>query len=162
MLQKEKEENAKKESQKEPTFGEWIWKTLKDIGEWIHVSEESESRVSGSKEEVTIKVFEKRYILGLTILENLLGFKGFEVESTEARNTIYGLIKDLSKEEWDWVEMDLKEVEALTFMEPLKWNPKDDPRADWKIEEIQNKHKKKVHQQTLGRKRSKPSKSQQR
>ena len=67
MLQKEKEKNAKKESQKEPTFGEWIWKTLKDIGEWIHVSEESGSRISGGEEEVTIKVFEKRYILGLTI-----------------------------------------------------------------------------------------------
>ena len=59
MFQKEREKNAKKQSQKEPTFGERIWKTLKDIGEWVHVSEESESRVSGSEGEVTIKVWGK-------------------------------------------------------------------------------------------------------
>ena len=59
MLTNKKEENAKKESQKESTFGDWIWKTLKNIGEKLHVSGEAGSRVSGGEEEVTIRVFEK-------------------------------------------------------------------------------------------------------
>ena len=105
-----------------------------------------------------MKVFEKRYILGPKILENLVGFKGFEIESTEAKNTVNDLIKDLSEEEWDWIEMDLEEVEALTFMKPLEWSPKIDPRPDWRIEEIQNQTQKegtptKVHQANLGRDR---------
>ena len=44
VLQKKKEENAKKESQKESTFGDWIWKTLKNIGEKLHVSGEANSK----------------------------------------------------------------------------------------------------------------------
>ena len=136
VLQKKKEENAKKESQKESTFGDWIWKTLKNIGEKLHVSGEANSKTRGIEEEITIKVYENKYILGYTILKYLWGFKGFKVESTEVESNIYDLIKDLSEEEWDWIEMDLKEVEAHTFMEPLKWNPKEDPRPDWKIEEI--------------------------
>ena len=122
MLQKEKERNAKKESQK-PIFGEWIWKTLKDMGKWIQIKEKSGTdKILGGKEEGTIEVYEKRYILGPIILENLLGFEGFEIESTEAKSTIHDLIKDLSEEEWDWIEMDLEEVKALTFMKPLNPN----------------------------------------
>ena len=39
MLQKEREKNAKIESQKNPTFGRWIWSTLKDLAEVILKSE---------------------------------------------------------------------------------------------------------------------------
>ena len=45
MLQKEKEKNARIESLKEPTFGRWIWRTLKDIGEWIFISEKSKTKI---------------------------------------------------------------------------------------------------------------------
>ena len=49
MLQKEREKYAKIESQKEPTFGRWIWKTLKDIGEWILISEKSKTKILGNE-----------------------------------------------------------------------------------------------------------------
>ena len=75
------------ESQREPTFGGWIWKTLKDIGEWILVSEKSRTKIRGG--EGTIEVSQKRYVLGPRTLENLLGFEGFEIESTRAKSTIH-------------------------------------------------------------------------
>ena len=78
---KRKRKTQKKESQKESTFGDWIWKTLKNIGEKLHVSGEADSKTRGIDEEITIKVYENKYILGYTILKYLLGFKGFKVES---------------------------------------------------------------------------------
>ena len=49
VLQKKKEENAKNESQKESTFGSWIWETLRNIGEKIHVTGKLESKTTGTK-----------------------------------------------------------------------------------------------------------------
>ena len=79
-------------------------------------------------------------------MENLLGFEGFEIGSTRARSTLPDVVKDLSEEEWDWVEMGLEEVKALK--KPLKWNPKFDPRPDWRIQEIQNQNQIKNQNQT--------------
>ena len=79
-----------------------------------------------------------------------MGFKGFEIESTEAKSTVNDLIKDLSEEEWDWIEMDLEEVKALTFMKPLEWSPKINPRPNWRIEEIQNQTQKEGTPTKLG------------
>ena len=142
MLQKEREKNAKIESQKEQTFGKWVWKTLKDIGEWILVSEKSRTKIrKGEDQQGTIEVSQKRYILGPRTLENLLGFEGFEIESTWAKSTVTEVIKDLSKEEWGWVEMKLREARALTFRTPVEWTPKIDPRPDWRIKEIQNQNR---------------------
>ena len=98
----------------------------------------SGTRIRGGEGEGTIEVFEKRYILGPGTRENLLGFEGFEIESTRARSTLPEVVKDLSEEEWDWVGMGLEEVKALTFKKPLGWNPKIDPRPDWRMEKIQN------------------------
>ena len=139
MLQKEREKNAKIESQKEPTFGRWIWRTLKDIGEWIFISEKSKTKIRGYEGEGTIETSQRRYILGpLTPYDYLLGYKGFEVEYTWAKSTVAEVVRNLNEEEWDWVEMKLKEVEALKFREPIYWDPKEDPRPDWRIQEIQN------------------------
>ena len=58
------------------------------------------------------------------------------------KKKIYDLVKDLSKEEWDWIEMDPKVVENFRFVTPEEWDPPRDPRPDWRIEEIQNQTKK--------------------
>ena len=85
-----------------------------------------------------------------------MGFKGFKVESTEVKSNIYDLIKDLSKEEWDWIEMDPKVVENFEFVEPHEWEPSSDPRPDWKIEEIRNQTKKEDTPTNLGKEEIQP------
>ena len=45
MLQKVREKNAEIESKKKPTFGRWFWNTLKDIGEWIFISEKCKTKI---------------------------------------------------------------------------------------------------------------------
>ena len=65
MLQKERVKNAKIESQKEPTFGRWIWKTLKDIGEWIFISEKSKTKIRGDEGEGTIEIHLRTNNFGL-------------------------------------------------------------------------------------------------
>jgi hypothetical protein len=37
--------------------------------------------------------------------------------------------------------MKLREVQALKFRGPIGWYPKEDPRPDWRIQEIQNQIK---------------------
>ena len=140
MLQKEREKNARIESLQKPTFGRWIWRTLKDIGEWILYSEKSETKVRGNEGEGTIETSQRRYILGPITSDYLLGYKGFEIEYTWAKSTIAEVVRNLTEEEWDWVEMKLKEVRALKFKGPIEWDPKNDPRPDWRIQEIQNQN----------------------
>ena len=53
-----------------------------------------------------MKVHEEKYILGI------------EVERTEIESTMYDIVKDLSKEECDWVAMDPKVVEKYKFATP--------------------------------------------
>ena len=60
------------------------------------------------------------------------------------------MVKDLTKEEWDWVEMKLREVRALKFKGPIEWDPKNNPRPDWRIQEIQNQNQIKNTQKMLG------------
>jgi len=117
VLQKEREKNARIESLQKPTFGRWIWRTWKNIGEWILHSEKSETTIRGYEGEGTIETSQKRYILGP--LNPILGYRGFEIESTWAKSTVAEVVRDLNKEEWDWVEMKLEEVEALEFGEPV-------------------------------------------
>ena len=67
MLQKEREKNSRIESLKKPTFGRWIWSTLKDIGEGI-------LKIEGYREKVlwdegTIEVSYRRHILGIERFE---------------------------------------------------------------------------------------------
>ena len=99
VLYKKKEGNEKKESQKESTFGSWIWETLKNIGEKIHVSGELKAKTKGSRRKMSMKLHEDKYILGYKVFKYMLGFKGFKVESIDIESTVYDLVKDLSKEE---------------------------------------------------------------
>ena len=139
MVQKERERNAKIESQQKPTFGRWIWKTWKNLGELMYYSDAIKTNVLGDDGEGTIEITHRRRIFGpLTSYDYLLGYEGFEVEYTWAKSTVAEVVKNLSEEEWDCVEMKIKEVEALKFRDPVYWDPKEDPRPDWRIQEIQN------------------------
>ena len=120
MLQKERKRKEEIESKKNPTFGRWIWNTLKDLGEVICITRAYGEKILGN--EKTVEISHKEYILG------------FEVEHFWAKKTFSDLIKNLTKEEWDWVKMDPEDpciVKAI-----WRWDPKEDPRPDWKIQEI--------------------------
>ena len=113
---------------------------MKDIGEWIFFSERSNSKVRGYEGDGTIEITYGRYILGPNNSDSLLGYKGFEVEYAWAKSTIVDIVKGLTRQEWNWVEMKLEEVQALEFKVPVEWDPKIDPRPDWRIQEIQNQN----------------------
>ena len=115
---------------------------MKNIGEKIHVSGKLEAKTKGTRRKMTMKLHEDKYILGYKVFKYMLGFKGFKVESTDVERTIYDLVKDLSKEEWDWIEMDPKVVENFRFVTPEEWDPPKDPRPDWIIKETQIQNKK--------------------
>ena len=133
---------------KKKTFGRWIWSTLKDIGEWILYSEKSNTEIRGNEGDGTIEITYGRYILGPITSDYLLGYKGIEIEYAWAKSTIAEVVKGLTKKEWNWVEMKLREVRALKFKGPIGWYPKNDPRPDWRIQEIQNQNQIKNQNQT--------------
>ena len=62
----------------------------------------------------------------------------------------------MSKEDWGWVEMKLREVKALTFKKPVRWNPEIDPRPDWRIKEIPNQNQMKGTPTRLGEAEAQP------
>ena len=113
---------------------------MKDIGEWILFSEKSNTKIRGNEGEGTIEISYGIYILGPITSDYLLGYKGFEIEYTWAKRTIAEVVKGLTKKEWNWVEMKLREVRALKFKGPIEWDPKNDPRQDWRIQEIQSQN----------------------
>ena len=62
---------------------------------------------------------------------------GIDAERTEIKCTMHDLVKTLSKEEWEWVAMDPKEVKEFKYEMPSKWSPLKDPRPEWRIKETQ-------------------------
>ena len=100
MVQKERERNAKIESQQKPTFGRWIWKTWKNIGELILYSDDIDTKVRGGDGEGTIEISHRRHIFGpLSPYDYLLGYEGFAVEYTWAKSTVAEVVRNLNEEE---------------------------------------------------------------
>ena len=126
VLIKKQEEKKEEESKRAPTFGSWVWENIKNIGEEISwVTEESEGTTEETKRRINIKFQKIKYIMGI------------ETEKTEIECTMYDLVKTLSKEEWEWVAMDPKEVKVFKFETPSEWSPRKDPRPEWRIKETQ-------------------------
>ena len=65
MLQQERKKKEEIESKEKPTFGRWIWNTMKDLGEVILKSEVYEEDIL--ENETTIEISHKKYILGLEV-----------------------------------------------------------------------------------------------
>ena len=95
------------------------------IGEEILVTNEYGATTKETKRRIDITIQEVKYIMGI------------EAERTEIKCTMHDLVKTLSKEEWEWVAMDPKEVMEFKFETPSEWSPLKDPRPEWRIKEIQ-------------------------
>ena len=78
-LQQERKKKEEIESKEKPTFGKWIWNTLKDLGEVICITREYGEKIA--RYEQTVDVYHKEYILG------------FEVEHLWAKTTFSDLNK---------------------------------------------------------------------
>ena len=147
VLTKKNEEKEKEESKREQTFGGWVWETIMNIGEEMYTSDDTEASVKGTSRRINMKAQEKKYILGI------------EVERTEIESTIYEIVKDLSKVEWDWVAMDPEVVGKYQFAIPKKWYPPKDPRPEWRIKETQIQTKEEDAQRNLRKEKLQPKKS---
>ena len=145
-MTKKKEEKKEKESKGESTFGSWVWKTLKNIGEEICVSRKYKASVKGTRKRTDMKVHGEKYILGI------------KVENTEIESTMEDIIKDLSKEEWDWLAMDPKVVGNYRFSIPKEWDPPKDPRPEWRIKETQVQTKEEDAQRNIKKEKLQPKK----
>ena len=62
---------------------------------------------------------------------------GFQVETNKIERTMEDIIKELTKEEWEWLEMD-PEVNTYRFPRPKEWDPPKDPRPKWRVKETQD------------------------
>ena len=147
VLTKKKGREKEEESKRESTFGSWVWETLKNIGEEICVSRKYKASVKGTRKRTDMKVHEEKYILGI------------KVENTEIESTMDDIIKDLSKEEWDWLAMDPKVVENYRFSIPKEWAPPKDPRPEWRIKETQIQTKEEDAQRNLREEKLQPEKN---
>ena len=91
-----------------------------------------------------MKVHEEKYILGI------------KVETTKIESPMEDIIKNLTKEEWDWLEMDPKVVENYRFEKPKEWDPPKDPRPEWRIRETQDQAKEEDTQASIRKENLQP------
>ena len=128
MLTKEKEERKEEESQRESTFGSWIWETLMNLGEMIWVTEDCRTNIKGTNGNTNIKIIEGKYIMG------------YQVKTNKIERTMEDIIKELTNEEWEWLDMD-PEVNPYKFPRPQEWDSPKDLRPEWTIEGTQDQAK---------------------